>query len=407
MRSGLGLEQLDHAAPRRRSAWPSRSRARTRSPGTRPRTNTTNPSARPTPAPAVGERVDRRPRPPPRASGGALVAAGPASLLCSQAAWPSTWPPIAREAEEFLSAIDREYYLHYSGQQDEFEIEPIYDRHAGLFSRESVEGLREAGAPRRADRVRGQGLHRPGDEGASRPSWRAARPRSSSSGTARRCRSARPPCCRPTSPTRPPRASSRTPRNELTAAELNPLTARAARALARASRASWAGRPMRDVRGALGHRPARAGASRPSAFLDATEDAYEALVEPELRATARAGLRPAAALRPHRLLPRPVARRGLPGGAARAVAHRDARRDGHRRGRAAGRDDRHRAAAEEVAARLLRPGARAGRGVPRDRPRRRARGLRRAVPRGRAHRALRARGRRRCRSRTATWATTR
>ena len=51
-----------------------------------------------------------------------------------------------REAEEFLTAIDREYYLHYSGQQDEFEIEPIYDRHAGLFARESVQALREVGA---------------------------------------------------------------------------------------------------------------------------------------------------------------------------------------------------------------------------------------------------------------------
>ena len=49
------------------------------------------------------------------------------------------------EAEEFTSDIDREYYLHYSGQQDEFEIEAIYDRHAGLFSRESVEGLRANG----------------------------------------------------------------------------------------------------------------------------------------------------------------------------------------------------------------------------------------------------------------------
>ncbi len=51
------------------------------------------------------------------------------------------------EAEEFLSSIDREYYLHYSGQQDAFEIEPIYGRHAALFAREAVDGLREAGAP--------------------------------------------------------------------------------------------------------------------------------------------------------------------------------------------------------------------------------------------------------------------
>ena len=52
-----------------------------------------------------------------------------------------------REAEEFLSALDREYYLHFSGQQDDFEIEPIYERHAGLFSREAVDQLREADAP--------------------------------------------------------------------------------------------------------------------------------------------------------------------------------------------------------------------------------------------------------------------
>ena len=33
------------------------------------------------------------------------------------------------EAEEFLSAIDLEYYLHFAGRKDGFEIEPIYDRH--------------------------------------------------------------------------------------------------------------------------------------------------------------------------------------------------------------------------------------------------------------------------------------
>ena len=49
------------------------------------------------------------------------------------------------EAEEFVSALDREYYLHFSGQQDRYEIEPIYERHAGLFSREMVEALREKG----------------------------------------------------------------------------------------------------------------------------------------------------------------------------------------------------------------------------------------------------------------------
>jgi hypothetical protein len=48
-------------------------------------------------------------------------------------------------AEEFVSALDREYYLHFSGQQDDFEIEQIYDRHADLFTREAVDALREDG----------------------------------------------------------------------------------------------------------------------------------------------------------------------------------------------------------------------------------------------------------------------
>ena len=46
------------------------------------------------------------------------------------------------EAEAFLSALDREYYLHFSGRKDEFEIEAIYARHARLFTREAVDALR-------------------------------------------------------------------------------------------------------------------------------------------------------------------------------------------------------------------------------------------------------------------------
>jgi hypothetical protein len=49
------------------------------------------------------------------------------------------------EAEAFLGDLDREYYLHFSGQQDDYGIEAVYERHAGLFDRPAVEGLREAG----------------------------------------------------------------------------------------------------------------------------------------------------------------------------------------------------------------------------------------------------------------------
>src|SRR3954469_3446830 len=49
------------------------------------------------------------------------------------------------EAEAFLGELDREYYLHYSGQQDDYGIEAIYERHADLFTREAVEALRDEG----------------------------------------------------------------------------------------------------------------------------------------------------------------------------------------------------------------------------------------------------------------------
>ena len=49
-----------------------------------------------------------------------------------------------RSAERFCEEIDREYYLHLAGHKPELEIEPIYERHDGLFEREAVERLREA-----------------------------------------------------------------------------------------------------------------------------------------------------------------------------------------------------------------------------------------------------------------------
>jgi hypothetical protein len=50
------------------------------------------------------------------------------------------------DAEEFVSSLDREYYRHFAGLQDEFDIEAIYERHAELFSRDNVARLREEGS---------------------------------------------------------------------------------------------------------------------------------------------------------------------------------------------------------------------------------------------------------------------
>jgi len=46
------------------------------------------------------------------------------------------------EAEAFGSALAREYYLNHSGQKDELELEPIFRRHAHLFTTETIDALR-------------------------------------------------------------------------------------------------------------------------------------------------------------------------------------------------------------------------------------------------------------------------
>jgi hypothetical protein len=48
----------------------------------------------------------------------------------------------SREAEELTSELDREYHMHFSGQQPEFRVKEIYDRHSGLFGRDAIESLR-------------------------------------------------------------------------------------------------------------------------------------------------------------------------------------------------------------------------------------------------------------------------
>ena len=49
-------------------------------------------------------------------------------------------------AESFITELMREYYRHYAGLKDSFEIEAIYAAHEGLFRRDSVEAVRELDA---------------------------------------------------------------------------------------------------------------------------------------------------------------------------------------------------------------------------------------------------------------------
>ena len=57
----------------------------------------------------------------------------------------------SERAQAFVTELDREYHLHYSGQKADFEIEAIYERHSDLFERREVEQLRE-----RAQRLTGE-----------------------------------------------------------------------------------------------------------------------------------------------------------------------------------------------------------------------------------------------------------
>jgi hypothetical protein len=49
-------------------------------------------------------------------------------------------------AERFLTELMREYYRHYAGLKDSFEIEAIYATHADLFTRDAVLALRDLDA---------------------------------------------------------------------------------------------------------------------------------------------------------------------------------------------------------------------------------------------------------------------
>lgn len=60
----------------------------------------------------------------------------------------------AERAEAFIAELDTEYHLHFSGQKPEYEVEGVYERHAGLFDRGEIERLREAARDGDGDEAR-------------------------------------------------------------------------------------------------------------------------------------------------------------------------------------------------------------------------------------------------------------
>ena len=185
------------------------------------------------------------------------------------------------EAEEFLSSIDREYYLHYSGQQDEFEIEPIYERHTGLFSRESVDSLRDAGAaPALVEFAVHGHIGQELKSGSAELARREAALELEWDGAVVPYRSA--PVLQANEPDPDRRAALEEVRNELMAAELNPLTRELLeRSHELARELGWDS--LRDMCQRLSGTDFGALAQETERFMADTDDSYERLVEPELR----------------------------------------------------------------------------------------------------------------------------
>src|SRR5205085_10614911 len=89
-----------------------------------------------------------RARPPRPSEGACRWGTASPRALCWQ---PVNLAAYRADAEEFVSSLDREYYLHFAGLQDEFDIEAIYERHAELFSRDNVQRLLEEGTRQLVD----------------------------------------------------------------------------------------------------------------------------------------------------------------------------------------------------------------------------------------------------------------
>ena len=183
------------------------------------------------------------------------------------------------EVERFASAIDGEYYLHFSGQKDDFEIEPIYERHAGLFSRDSVERLREAGNPPLLEFAVKALIGRETRQETAELARREAALEVDLDGEAMPFREAVVRQGNSDDPER--RAAIEAARNAVTATELNPLLrALHERAHALACDLGW--RSYRAMCEELSGIDLQELGAQTDAFLEASAAAYEPLLAPEL-----------------------------------------------------------------------------------------------------------------------------
>ena len=192
------------------------------------------------------------------------------------------------EAQAFYEEIEREYVLHLSGRKEGFELEPIYARHADLFTREAADRLREADAPRELVRFAVEGLFGQATKGEAEELARLeATSKVELDGEEIGFREAVAAQANEGDPER--RAALERARLELTERELNPLLlATHERAAALARELGWSSTLAMCEE--LSGIDLRELGRQAEAFLAATEDAYAPLVEPELRDQLGVGL---------------------------------------------------------------------------------------------------------------------
>src|SRR5919202_5058114 len=196
------------------------------------------------------------------------------------------------DAERFVSALDREYYLHFAGLKETFEIEAIYERHAGLFEKESVARLRElhASAPRGDEERRSRYLLQLAVEGFIGEATKAQAAELAEREAALEIEfdSERQPYRQASivqagEPEPERRAAIEHARNAALEKSLNPLHREAIeRAHALSLELGW--RSYREMYAELKGLDLEKLAAETRSFSDATEDRYREVVEPQLRA---------------------------------------------------------------------------------------------------------------------------
>ena len=191
------------------------------------------------------------------------------------------------DAEAFVSALDREYYLHYSGQQDEFDVEPIYARHERLFSLEAVDSLRRAGARELLEFAVHGLIGRASTEETAELAQREASLEIEVDGERMPFRQAAIAQANEPDPER--RAAIDAARNEATERELHPLLLTLHERTAALTRElGWPS--VRALCEELSATDLGRLAEQTEAFLAATEDLYAPIVEPELEGQLGFGL---------------------------------------------------------------------------------------------------------------------